>query len=151
MNKTFKEKLVCTGNACAVHIQSNKRAYMISTITAIVLAMLIFFVPVQKISGQEEKMLLIFYQIEDVAHQRQNVINSFGSGYKMPQEEEFIRLEKQFHASQDLYDRYQIARQLDEIIHVQDAYLNEIWYVNANANEDKYFHDLEARFDAIRK
>jgi hypothetical protein len=78
--------------------------------------------PIQ-IPGKEEEMLLIFYKIEDIAHQRQNIINQLG--YKMPSEEEFLSTEKEFHITQDLYKKYQLAQKLDKIIHAQDAFLEK--------------------------
>jgi hypothetical protein len=46
----------------------------------------------------------------------------------MPQEEKFHNLEKQFHLTQDLYEKIQIAKKLKEIIDLQDKYLKEIGY-----------------------
>ena len=77
-----------------------------------------------KVGGQEEQALLIFYQIDDIAHQREKIIEDLG--YTMPQKEEFHAIEEKFHITQDLHEKYMLAKEEDVIIHLQDGYLNEI-------------------------
>lgn len=150
-----KKSLLCRGKECVInHVRIHRKVYVRSSIvswtlvalTILILSFWMSFFQTSTIWSQEEKALLIFHQIDDIAHQREKIIEDLW--YTMPQKERFHTIEKQFHEAKDLYQKYEIAKELDKIIHVQDAYLDEIGY--SNLSWDENFHQLEEGFDQIK-
>ncbi len=153
-----KKSLICRGKECMVdHIKKHKKIYLWSAIIAwgIILVKIILIVSLasmslektDKIWGQEEETLFLFYQIEDIAHQRELIIHDLGTWYAMPQEEKFHNLEKQFHLTQDLYEKIQIAKKLKEIIDLQDKYLKEIGYHDPTWSQQLY--EIEKKINKL--
>lgn len=97
--------------------------------------------------GFEEKALLIFFKIEEIAHKRDNILHKIGVDHFAIWEANFHTMEESFHKEESLIGRFKIAQKLDSLIHRQDGFTQLKWYISDA--EEKEFQRLEQSFDEL--
>lgn len=72
-----------------------------------------------KTGGQEEKALMIFYKIEEIAHNRDNILHDIGKEHFKIWEANFHSIENEFHKTDDIIEKFKLAQEIDSLIHWQ--------------------------------
>ena len=117
------------------------------TIVIILTIFWTFAVTPNTIGGQEEKALLIFYKIEEIAHNRDNILHDIGKEHFKIWETEFHSIEENFHKTDDLVQKFKRAQQLDSLIEWQNWFTTLRGYITQT--EENTFKQLEAEFDGL--
>ncbi len=97
--------------------------------------------------SDENNALVVFGKIDDIAHQRAAILRGVGEDHFLIRFADFNKIDTLYHASKDLIEKYQLAKQLDGLIERENDYVVAKGYVTAD--EEFAFKLLELTFDTL--
>ncbi len=97
--------------------------------------------------SEESKALTLFAQIDDLAHQRAAILKGVGEEHFLIWFADFNKIDTLYHASKDIIEKFQLAKQLDGLIERENDYVVAKGYVTAD--EEFMFKQLETQFDTL--